>query len=160
MYEPETRPIWTNAQDEVYSPITDRFHTSNHATIWRWREAYQHDFAARIDWSNTPDYEDVNHPPLAKLAHGNEITVRSGEMVTLSAVGSSDPDKDQLQYHWFLYKEVGSLNVNKFKLDQPQEPVVKFEAPKTNTAKTMHFIVEVKDDGSPPASLQVCVYQF
>ena len=56
MYYPETRPIWTNAEDEVYSNITKRFHTSNHATIWRWRIAYQHDFAARKDWSNEKEY--------------------------------------------------------------------------------------------------------
>ena len=96
MYEPETRPIWTNTQDEVYSEITERHHTSHHATIWRWREAYQHDFAARIDWSNTPNYKDANHPPVAKLDHPNEIQVKSGETVTLSAAGSSDPDGDEL----------------------------------------------------------------
>ncbi len=46
MYEPETRPIWTDAQDEVWSEITKQRHTSNHVTIWRWREAYQNDLAA------------------------------------------------------------------------------------------------------------------
>ena len=110
MYEPETRPIWTNVQDEVYSPLTKRNHTSNHATIWRWREAYQNDFAARIDWSNTSNYKNVNHPPTAKLNQETELTVKSGQIVNLDASKSSDPDDDYLQYNWIYYREVGTLN--------------------------------------------------
>ena len=26
-------------------------YASDQATIWRWREAFQHDFAARMDWT-------------------------------------------------------------------------------------------------------------
>jgi hypothetical protein len=149
MYEPETRPIWTNTQDEVYSELTGRKHTSNHATIWRWREAYQHDFAARIDWSNTSNYEDANHPPEAKLAHSNEILSKSGETVTLSAAGSSDPDEDDLTYHWIFYQEVGTLNAADFNLEQADQQVTTFTAPATDKVKTMHFILEVTDDGQP-----------
>ncbi|MCY4588537.1 MAG: DUF1593 domain-containing protein [Bryobacterales bacterium] len=36
--EPETRPIWTNVQDEVLGNDGE-WHTTNHATIWRWRSA-------------------------------------------------------------------------------------------------------------------------
>lgn len=149
MYEPETRPIWTNAQDEVYSDLTGRKHTSNHATIWRWRKAYQHDFAARIDWSNTPNYKDANHPPVAKLDHPNEILVKSGETVTLSAAGSFDPDGDDLTYHWIFYQEAGTLNAANFDLQQPDQQKTTFTAPKTEKVKTMHFILEVTDNGQP-----------
>lgn len=149
MYEPETRPIWTNTQDEVYSELTGRYHTSNHATIWRWREAYQHDFAARIDWSNTANYADANHPPVAKLGHPNELLVKSGDTVTLSGAGSSDPDEDELTYHWFFYPEVGTLNAADFKLEHPDRQETTFIAPKTDKAKTMHFILEVTDNGQP-----------
>ncbi len=40
-FEPESRPLWTNAVDEVYSEVDQQYHTGNHATIWRWREAFQ-----------------------------------------------------------------------------------------------------------------------
>ncbi len=149
MYEPETRPIWTNAQDEVWSEITNRHHTSNHATIWRWREAYQHDFAARIDWSNTSTYEDANHPPMVKLSNPNEISVKSGEQVNLSGVGSTDPDGHQLTYQWIFYKEVGTLNASDFKLDNPDSETVFFNAPSVAKSETMHFILAVTDDGVP-----------
>ncbi|MCK5105716.1 MAG: DUF1593 domain-containing protein [Cyclobacteriaceae bacterium] len=149
MYEPETRPIWTDTQDEVWSDITKRNHTSNHATIWRWREAYQHDFAARIDWSNTTDFKKANHPPIAKLEHANEITVKSGKTVNLSAMGSSDPDKDELMYRWIHYQEVGTLNDYKLKLENSDKMEATFAAPKSDKAKTMHFILEVTDNGEP-----------
>ncbi|MEO2004482.1 MAG: DUF1593 domain-containing protein, partial [Candidatus Poribacteria bacterium] len=42
-YEQETRPIWTDSTDEVVG-VDGVTYTSNQATIWRWREAYQHDF--------------------------------------------------------------------------------------------------------------------
>src|SRR3954447_12570368 len=56
--EPETRPLWTNAED-AYSPVARRsildkpdqaaaVYRSAQVTIWRWREAIQNDFAARM----------------------------------------------------------------------------------------------------------------
>ncbi|PHN06809.1 DUF1593 domain-containing protein [Flavilitoribacter nigricans] len=151
MYEPETRPIWTNTQDEVYSELTGRSHTSHHATIWRWREAYQHDFAARIDWCTTPNYEDANHPPVAKLDHDNVIKVKSGETVTLNAAGTSDPDGDALQYKWIYYDEPGTLNVygNDLKIKDEDQSVATFTAPSVDKVKTMHIVLAVTDDGQP-----------
>ncbi|MCB0855397.1 MAG: hypothetical protein KDD63_24405, partial [Bacteroidetes bacterium] len=112
-------------------------------------EAYQHDFAARIDWSNTPKYEDANHPPQIKQDYPGEIQVKSGEKVTLSGAGAQDPDGDKLFYHWFLYKEAGTLNAAGFNLENPNPQDVTFTAPDTDKVKTMHFILEVKDNGEP-----------
>lgn len=151
MYEPETRPIWTNAVDEVYSNITGSSHTSNHATIWRWREAYQHDFAARVDWSNTSKYSDANHPPVAKINHPNELLVHSGDLVTLSGLGTTDPDGDKLTYEWIVYNEVGTMNINRgnIKLDNADAQVASFIAPSTDKVGTVHFILQVTDNGLP-----------
>ena len=151
MYEPEVRPIWTDTQDEVWSEITQQFHTSNHATIWRWREAYQHDFAARIDWSNTNDYKEANHPPIVTLDHANEITVNSGEKVTLSGT-ATDPDGHNLSYKWIHYKEVGTLNASRrnwMELDDVDKKATSFTAPEVSTGKTAHLILAVTDDGEP-----------
>lgn len=49
--EPETRPIWTDTEDEVLG-LDGKLHHTNKATIWRWRQAYQNDFAARMDWTH------------------------------------------------------------------------------------------------------------
>ncbi|NBA85217.1 DUF1593 domain-containing protein [Emticicia sp. CRIBPO] len=148
MYEPETRPIWTDTQDEVYSDITKSYHTSNHATIWRWRKAFQHDFFARMDWCVAKKYSEANHPPKVSLNHPNEITAKSGEEVVLSGLGT-DPDNNTLQYSWMHYKEPGSLAASRFVLKNSVDKEVKFTAPPVTEARTMHFILEVSDNGTP-----------
>ena len=47
--------------------VDGNWHQSNKATIWRWRSAYQNDFAARMDWTIKP-YAEANHPPVAQTA--------------------------------------------------------------------------------------------
>ena len=37
-------------------------YTSDQATIWRWRTAFQHDFAARMDWT-IKNVDQANHNP-------------------------------------------------------------------------------------------------
>ena len=61
-----------------------------------------------MDWTIKP-YAEANHPPVARLRHANQLTVKSGERVNLSAEGSSDPDGDALAYEWFYYGEPGTL---------------------------------------------------
>jgi hypothetical protein len=153
----ETRPFWTDGEDEVLG-ADGRWHEDNHATIWRWREAYQNDFAARMDWSVKP-YNQANHPPVAALAHANRLSAQPGEEVRLSAKGSSDPDGDALSYHWFYYGEAGSLVASSATTGQPV-PIKNFdqaEASMTVPAGrvmppgvgTMHIILAVTDHGSP-----------
>jgi hypothetical protein len=59
----ESRPIWTNNHDSRDTVTADNGQTvcSDPATIWRWREQFQHDFAARMDWCVAKSYEDANH---------------------------------------------------------------------------------------------------
>ena len=42
--------------------IDGKSYTSDQATIWRWRTAFQHDFAARMDWT-IKDAAEANHAP-------------------------------------------------------------------------------------------------
>ncbi len=70
--EPETRPFWSDAEDEVLG-VDGEWHQSNKATIWRWRSAYQNDFAARMDWTIKP-YAEANHPPVAKAGACRPVT--------------------------------------------------------------------------------------
>ena len=152
---PETRPFWTDAQDEVLG-VDGKWHTSNHATIWRWRQAYQNDFSARMDWTIKP-YEEANHPPIAKLGHSDRLTAKPGGRVNLSATGSSDPDGDELSYQWFLYKEPGTFTVSSARSGQPlsienaDKQDAWFEVPTSRVLRngTMHIILAVTDNGTP-----------
>ncbi len=146
-FEPETRPLWTNAVDEVYSDIDQQHHTGNQATIWRWREAFQNDFAARMDWC-TRSYEETNHPPLVTLAHERLIQAEEGENVILKAEGCSDPDGDELTYRWIYYREAGN-SVYWLEMENEHSEKTSFTAPVMGIPQEMHFILEVTDDGSP-----------
>ena len=154
---PEVRPLWTDVEDEVMG-ADGRWHTDNRATIWRWRAAYQNDFAARMDWTVEPHAE-ANHPPVPKLAHPDRITARPGERVELSAEGSIDPDGDALSYEWFYYNEAGSFPASSALSGQPvairdfDRPRAWFAVPTTRVMPpgtgTMHVILAVTDHGTP-----------
>ena len=151
--EPETRPFWTDAEDEALG-VDGKWHTSNKATIWRWRSAYQNDFAARMDWTIKP-YSEANHPPVAKLKHPNRLDVKSGERVNLSAEGSSDPDGAALSYEWNYYGEPGTFVISNgrtgapFKIEDANKINSWFTAPKVTRPETMHIILAVTDQGTP-----------
>ena len=155
--QPETRSIWTDAQDEVMGR-DGWWHTDNHATIWRWREAYQNDFAARMDWTMKP-YNQANHPPVPKLGHPNRLTAKPGERVNLSAAGSTDPDGDALSYEWFYYNEAGTFPASSARSGQPldikdfDQPAASFIVPVNRVMPpgigTMHIILAVTDHGNP-----------
>lgn len=155
--QPETRPIWSDAVDEVLG-VDGRWHADNHATIWRWRAAYQHDFAARMDWTIKP-FAEANHPPVPKLAHAAELSAKPGQRVEFSAAGSSDPDGHALSYEWFCYPEAGSLPLasghsgQPLKIEQFDQPQAWFTAPpnRMNPAAggTLHVILAVTDHGTP-----------
>lgn len=147
-YEPETRPMWADAVDEVLG-ADSVFHTGNQATIWRWREAFQYDFAARMDWCVKP-YKEANHPPVAKLAHANFLKAKSGEKVQLSAQGSTDPDGNSLRYDWMYYAEPGTYgNKNGIQLADRKKAETSFVAPKVTQPETIHIVLAVTDNGTP-----------
>ena len=143
--------------DEVKG-VDGKWHTSNHATIWRWREGYQHDFAARLDWSHNPNFKDANHPPTVTINGDRSrdailVTAAPGMPVTLDARESTDPDGDEVSFHWYPYREAGSFPLTIYyrnlKWEGDNTSILKLNAPATNIPGTIHFILEVKDKGQP-----------
>ncbi len=108
----ETRPIWTQGGDSfgrITSADAVGSAVSDQATIWRWRTAIQHDFAARMDWTIKP-YKAANHPPTPAMAAPKFKTKPTGEVeeLHLDASGSTDPDGNRLSFTWFAYPEAGA----------------------------------------------------
>jgi hypothetical protein len=158
--ELESRPIWTNAVDEYTPPVVPEYGRATKAgkksfkgfrtTVWRWRDDFQNDFAARMDWTTKP-YNQANHSPRPRLEHPDRITLRSGETFGLGARGSTDPDGDSLSFYWFQYPEAGTC---KAPLTFVAENAigVAVTAPKVEQTETAHIILRVTDKGSPPLS--------
>jgi hypothetical protein len=164
--EPEPRPIWTNAND-TWTPYVlneygravrkdaDAF-TNNRVTLWRWRVDFQNDFAARMDWC-TKSFKEANHPPVAGLAHPQELTVKSGEYFVLNAAPTADPDGDNLSYLWFHYPEAGSYT-KLIKIDSAENIYkVAVKAPQVDKSETAHFVLKVTDKGAPPLTRYIRV---
>jgi len=149
----------------MYTEAPDRWqyksktYTSTYAGLFRWREAFQNDFAARMDWS-LKGFDEANHPPGAVL-NGNEsldilkIKARAGAVIRLDASGSSDPDGDNLNVQWVYYPEPGTygdrhdLNAVKIKDSGAIQATVAVPAD-TEAGDTIHIILIVTDDGNPP----------
>ena len=158
IFEPEVRPIWTNAEDAYGPPQRPDYgrsirpgevvETSARATLWRWRDAFQNDFAARMDWTVQP-YAEANHPPQVRLDGAKEITVRSGQGFGLSARGTTDPDGDSLTYYWFHYPEAGSFRGD-LALGAENADGVWITAPAVTQRETIHIVLAVTDKGTPP----------
>lgn len=155
--EPETRPIWTNAIDR-YRPFVAAAHgrtvkpgerefSGFAVTVWRWREAFQNDFAARLRWT-THSPAEANHPPVVRLAQPTTLDVRGGDWVTLDASSSTDPDGDSLSFLWFVYPEAGTLK-EPLNLGTENLARIRFQVPAVSAPATAHVILQVSDKGSP-----------
>jgi hypothetical protein len=151
----ETRLIWTNARGCQDTAVAENGveYTSAQATIWRWREAYQHDFAARMDWCVAGTFEAANHNPVAAFDNDKSkaivhLAVKPGDTVKLTAAGTRDPDGDTVSYRWFIYDEAGDCD-GPIKIAHSTAPQAQFVAPRVKARRTIHVILEVKDDGQP-----------
>jgi Cellulose-binding Sde182, nucleoside hydrolase-like domain/Cellulose-binding protein Sde0182, C-terminal domain len=172
----ETHAIWTQGGD-LFSRVTSqdtvtgedgKRYTSDQATIWRWREAFQNDFAARMTWT-VADYQHANHNPVAEI-NGETGTApvwmdaEVGKSIVLDASQSHDPDGQSLRFKWFHYAEAGGTGTNLAAVtirgsDTPRTTVTPTAVCRSNWLQahppclgtgTAHIILAVTDNGSPP----------
>ena len=171
----EPHDLWTQGGDEFTRATSqDRVigidgveHVSDQATIWRWREAYQNDFAARMDWTIN-DFAHANHNP-ELVVNGQpgtapiELTADAKQTVTLDAAGSKDPDGQPLHYKWWVYEEAGLAGTHGADITiagatTPQAHVTVISPCRAawipglipcRGAGVAHIILEVTDEGSP-----------
>jgi hypothetical protein len=117
----EPHPFWTQGGDAFPGRDSSRdtvtgadgtTYTSDQASVWRWREAFQHDFAARMDWT-IKEQGQANHNPIVVVnGQGGKapimVDAQVGAPVVLDASATSDPDGNKLRFSWFFYAEAGT----------------------------------------------------
>ncbi len=157
-FEPETRAIWTDAADRLIPYISSEYGRAvkadtmtfmdNKVSLWRWRDDFQNDFAARMDWC-IESFEEANHHPVIVLSHPELITVRSGQGFGLDAFGTTDPDGDSFSFLWFNYPEAGTYK-KPIKIEGAENSHGAYViAPAVDREVTAHFILSVTDRGEP-----------
>jgi hypothetical protein len=142
------RPYYWANQPDTWQGTTHRENS-----LKRWATDLQNDFRARLDWCVRPPRE-ANHPPAA-VVNGRDgkailhLTAAPGATVALSAAGSHDPDDQTLAYEWLIYPEAGTYR-GTVELTDPARPQTRLRIPEDGTGKTIHVILAVRDQGTPP----------
>lgn len=173
----ETHAIWSQGGDlfsrmtsqDTVTGIDKEAHVSDQATIWRWRTAFQNDFAARMDWT-IKDFKHANHNPLITLNGSTgtgivELEGKEGDEILLDATGTRDPDGQTMQFNWWLYPEAGltgnhGANVTILAIDQEHVKLhinsacrpVWISGVRCRGDGLAHIILEVTDEGTPVLS--------
>jgi hypothetical protein len=117
------------------------------SSVYRWRAAFQADFAARLDWCVKP-FEKANHPPVVRISGKSTLPVKPGEVVMLNASGTTDPDGNGLRFEWSIYpldpEIVTGVTIHSGKTAMPRVEVGPILA-----GKTIPILLTVRDSGTP-----------
>jgi hypothetical protein len=114
-------------------------------SVFRWREAFQNDFAARMDACAGK----ANRAPSAILNGDRstrvlEIAARVGRAVRTTAAGSVDPEGNHLSFRWYHYPEPGGQAAET--AVEAKGDAASFTPPDEGD---YHIVLEVRDGGNP-----------
>jgi cellulose-binding protein len=128
---------------------TWRGSTSRDNTLARWAEHLQNDFRARLDWC-VNDYAHGNHPPVVRVAGPPARAAKGGDVLLLDASQTSDPDRNGLRFDWSWYPEPGSYRGPPVEIRDATSAKATLVVPRSPAGGTVHMILTVTDDGTPP----------
>lgn len=129
------------------SPLKER---SQHYEKLHFYTPAFNNFAARMDWAAKGK---GNRNPIA-IVNGQtgfealRLTAQAGQLLTLDASSSYDPDGDDLTIHWWMLPEAGTY-AGALSITAPYAPRTTFRLPTDCNGKQLHIICEVTDNGTP-----------
>lgn len=117
------------------------------SSVYRWRPAFQADFAARLDWCLKP-FAEANHPPIVRISGDREREVEPGERVDLDAAGTTDPDGGEMDFTWGVYPTSPEMSRKVVIEDRDTKRPRVIIAPEL-AGKTIPILLTVTDRGEP-----------
>ena len=139
-----------------YSDAIDTFRNEKNARsmIYRWREDFQNDWAARMDWC-VNNFQNCNHVPRINV-NGSmgtrilKIETKAGKQISLDASQSTDPDGQPISFDWFFYPKADNQS-------SPPELIINgskasFIMPVMKRGACLNMVLKVTDNGSPQLS--------
>ena len=161
---------------DTVTGLDGKKYSNNQATIWRWRRAFQHDHAARVQWTLTSDFSKANHQPVV-VVNGDvgltpvSLDADAGSTIIIDASDTYDPDGHALTFKWWQYrepsatqtyhgyevsnlelKEIEGTDGRKIEVVVPpadQSCILVRERIPLRKGLVLHLILEVTDNGSP-----------
>jgi Protein of unknown function (DUF1593) len=117
------------------------------SSVYRWRPAFQNDFAARLDWCVKP-FAEANHPPVVRISGQSTRQAKPGESIALDASGTTDPDGNDLTFEWSIYPHDPEV-VTGVMIRGGDTATPRIEVSPTLTGRTIPILLTVKDSGTP-----------
>ena len=147
--------VFREVSDYWMDPRDMRVYSGNHVPVWRWREAMYNDQICRMDWCHSKRSE-ANHHPVAVVDGDTtdsivRVNTSAGQQLTFDASASSDPEQDELNFQWWVYREAGTFSGTVL-LSGKDTSQVSFQIPTSASDSQIHLILEVKDQ-NPIANL-------
>ncbi|MBN2069768.1 MAG: DUF1593 domain-containing protein [Opitutales bacterium] len=108
----------------------------------------QNDFAARLQWSMSSEYNQANHAPEITFDEQLQMTAPPGGTIILSA-HVIEPDADSYTVTWWQYKEAGTCSAE-VTIGSPKNLQTVIAIPKNaKNGDIIHLILQVTDNGKP-----------
>ncbi|MBD2700478.1 DUF1593 domain-containing protein [Spirosoma sp. BT702] len=140
--------LYLDKIDSTAAYVTDQ--TPYMASVYRWRDAWQDDFLARLDWCIKP-YNQANHYPNVVVNGDNsgqliEQVVHPGKTVRFDARQSTDPDRQALHFQWQIYP---SSTRNSVQLQGTDTSQLTVQIHSKAARQTIPLLLTVTDSGQP-----------
>ncbi|RAL09407.1 DUF1593-domain-containing protein [Aspergillus homomorphus CBS 101889] len=114
-----------------------------------WAGAVQNDFAARMQLTLTPSYEDANHPPSVSILNGTTVEAPAGTTITLAG-NVTDPDSHSVTTSWWQFFEEGTYPGHVIVTEVENDRADITIPADAEAGQTISIILEGTDDGKFP----------
>jgi len=147
--------VYKEDADRWINPDNGDVYHDIYTPVWRWRRAFYNNFQCRMDWCKNT-YDQANHHPVVAFQGDTTNTivhrqVQPGEVISLDATATTDPDGDRISICWYTYPEAGTYD-GRITILSAEQARASVTIPKDATGKQIHVILEVRDL-NPIASL-------